>query len=356
MKRILLITFYVFTLATASGKDIQLRGVTVGPISTTLAIDTVAENMLIYQRSVGGWPKAVNSIPVDYKTMLSSADKIAIRADSLHEDATIDNSATTREIRYLVKAYKNTRNQKYLSAAEKGIDYLLRAQYANGGWPQYYPKKDLYRHQITYNDNAMINVLNIMQDIVEEANSFDVVKATYRKPAASAVEKGLDCILKTQIEVNGTLTAWCAQYDEKTLAPAKARAFELASISGGESVNIVEFLMRFKHPSPAIKKAVNAAVKWFDEVKIVGYEFVFVADPSKPKGRDRVFRENPTSVIWARFYDIQTNQPFFTGRDSQPKKTVAEIGVERSAGYAWYGTWPAKLLNKAYPEWVKSTK
>jgi len=329
------------------------RGWKPGTISTAQATDPVAENMLIYQRSIGGWPKAVNNIPVDYKSMLSSADKLAIRADSLHDDATIDNAATTREIRHLVQAYKGTRNQKYLAAAEKGIDYLLRAQYANGGWPQYYPKKDFYRHQITYNDNAMINVLNIMQDIAEGANNFDVVKAKYYKAAASAVEKGTDCILKTQIVVKGRLTAWCAQYDEKTLSPEKARAFELASISGGESVNIVEFLMRFKNPSPEIKKAVNAAVKWFEEVKIEGYEFVFVDDPSKPKGKDRVFRKNPSSVIWARFYDIQTNEPFFTGRDSQPKKTVAEIGAERSAGYAWYGTWPAKLLNKEYPEWLK---
>jgi PelA/Pel-15E family pectate lyase len=330
------------------------RGWKPGSISTAQATDPLAENMLIYQRSVGGWPKAVNSIPVDYKTMLSSADKIAIRADSLHDDATIDNSATTREIRHLVQAYKGTRNQKYLTAAEKGIDYLLQAQYSNGGWPQYYPKKDFYRHQITYNDNAMINVLHIMQDIVEGANDFDAVKSAYRQPAALAVERGTDCILKTQIVVNGKLTAWCAQYDEITLQPAKARAFELASISGGESVNITEFLMRLKKPSPAVKKAVNAAVKWFEEVKIEGYEFVFVDDPAKPNGKDRVLRKNPSSVIWARFYDIHTNQPFFTGRDSQPKKSVAEIGAERSAGYAWYGTWPAKLLKKEYPEWLKS--
>ncbi|MCX2479853.1 pectate lyase [Pedobacter sp. MC2016-15] len=330
------------------------RGWKPGTISTVQALDPVAENIITYQRSVGGWPKAVINIPVDYKTTLSPADKLAIRADSLHDDATIDNSATTREIRHLVKAYKGTRNQQYLRAAEKGIDYLLKAQYANGGWPQYFPKKDFYRHQITYNDNAMINVLDIMQDIVEASNDFDVVNSAYIKPAGDAVQKGIDCILKTQIRTNGRLSAWCAQYDEKTLAPAKARSFELASISGGESVNIVLFLMRFKNPSEEMKTAVNAAVQWFDQVKIEGYEFVFIDDPSKPNGKDRVFRKNPASTIWARFYDIQTNQPFFTGRDSQPKKTVAEIGAERSAGYAWYGTWPAKLLNTAYPEWVKN--
>jgi PelA/Pel-15E family pectate lyase len=318
--------------------------------------DPLAENMLVYQRSSGGWPKAVNSTPVDYKKVLSDKDKAVISADSLHEDATIDNAATSREIIYLVKAYKETKNRQYLAAAEKGIDYLFKAQYDNGGWPQYYPKMDLYRHQITYNDNAMVNVLNILQDIAEGTNGFDAVKPAYRSRAVAAVNKGIQCILKTQLVVDGKLTAWCTQYDEKTLKPAKARAYELPSLSGSESVGIVEFLMRAKNPSPEIKQAVTAAVKWFDSAKITGYDFVFVNDPGQPKGKDRKLVKSPSSTIWARFYDIKTNEPFFSGRDSQPKKTVAEIEVERRTGYAWYGTWPAKLLREEYPAWQKKVK
>lgn len=51
--------------------------------------DTIAEKMLVYQRSIGGWPKAVNNRVVD-------------------------------------------------------------------GWPQYYPKHNIYRGQVTYNDEAMM--------------------------------------------------------------------------------------------------------------------------------------------------------------------------------------------------------
>lgn len=68
------------------------------------AADPMAENMLAYQRAVGGWPKAVNEIKVDYTKPLTEAERKAIKADSLHEDATIDNNATAREVRYLVKA------------------------------------------------------------------------------------------------------------------------------------------------------------------------------------------------------------------------------------------------------------
>jgi len=315
--------------------------------------DVEAENMLIYQRSVGGWPKAVNSIPVDYKKILSSEAKAIIKADSLHDDATIDNNATSREINYLVKAYGKTKDQRFLSAVEKGIGYLFKAQYENGGWPQYYPDHHLYRGQITYNDNAMINVLNIMQDIAEGRNGYNLVAPANQPKAVKSVEKGVQCILKTQIFVNGKLTAWCAQYDEKTLKPAKARAFELISISGSESVGIVQFLMRLKNPSVQVKQAIDAAVIWFDTVKITGYNFVLKEDASLPNGKDKVLVKDPSLCIWARFYDVKTNQPFFTGRDSKPKKNVEEIEVERRVGYAWYGTWPAKILNKEYPEWLK---
>lgn len=316
--------------------------------------DPEAENMLVYQRSNGGWPKAVNLIPVNYKTSLSAAEKLQIRADSLKEDATIDNEATSREIKYLVKSYAVTHNQRYLQAAEKGIEYLFKAQYENGGWPQFYPDHHLYRGQITYNDNAMINVLNIMQDITEGVNGFELMDK-FKNRAVVAVQKGIDCILKTQLLWKGNLSVWCAQYDEHTLRPAKARAFELISFSGSESVGVTEFLMRINNPSPAIRKAVHGAINWFEESKITDYDFVLKADPSLPKGKDKVVVKAPGSTIWARFYDLDTNKPFFSGRDSEKKNTVAEIEPERRTGYAWYGTWPAKLLSKKYPEWLKRT-
>ncbi len=90
-------------------------------------------------------------------------------------DATIDNSATTKEIRYLVTGYKKWHNKSYLDAAEKGIRYLLKMQYPNGGFPQFYPDSSGYRNQITFNDNAMVNALNILWDVAHRSNDFDVI-------------------------------------------------------------------------------------------------------------------------------------------------------------------------------------
>ncbi|MEO6229120.1 MAG: pectate lyase [Ferruginibacter sp.] len=316
--------------------------------------DIVAENMLLYQRRNGGWPKHFQKVAVDYKHNLTPSELNELK-EGYNEsiDATIDNNATTKEILYLAKAYKKSNNKRYLEAVKKGIDYLLLAQYSNGGWPQYYPDKSSYRSQVTYNDNAMVNVLNLLQDVVEDKEDLDIAGAAYKLKCEKAIQKGIQCILKTQVKQRGVLTAWCAQYDYPSLKPAKARAFELISLSGGESVNIVRFLMRQDKPTKEMKAAVIAAINWFEKVKIVGYNFIWIAAPGTPKGRDKVFVPDSTSTIWARFYNIETNEPFFCGRDGIARKTVAEIEYERRTGYAWYGSWPQQLLAKEYPAWCK---
>jgi PelA/Pel-15E family pectate lyase len=318
--------------------------------------DLVADNMLMFQRNYGGWPKHLGNDKIDYTKTYSVAEKAAIADDAGTNDATIDNDATTKEIKYLISAYKKSNNKKYLDAAERGIRYLLKAQYANGGWPQFYPDTSLYRTEVTYNDNAMTNVMNVLYDVSNKLNDMEIVDASLREPSKKAVEKGIDCILKTQIKVDGKLTVWCAQYDCKTLQPAKARSYELPSLSGEESVDIVLFLMRMPNPSNEIKKSISSAVDWFKKSEIKGLNWINVKDDSAPKKFDRVAVKDDTSTIWARFYDIDTNEPFFCGRDGIKKKTVAGIEYERRTGYAWYGRWPKELIDKKYPEWVAKNK
>ena len=317
------------------------------------AQDLQADNMLLFQRGSGGWSKQFKGKAFDYNVEFSAAEKSDIAAEAKKDDANIDNGSTAKEIRYLVKAYKKINNPKYLAAAENGIRFLLKAQYKNGGWPQYYPDKSSYRAQVTFNDNAMINTLNVLQDVALKQNDLDIVNAELIEPSTKAVSKGIECILKTQIKVNGKLTAWCQQYDESTLLPAKARAYELPSISGSESVNIVAFLIKQPNPSQEIKNAINAAIEWLQLVKITGYKIVDNPAPGTPKGKDKLLVADSTSIMWARYYEIETNKPFFCDRDGIKKYSIQEIGYERRNGYAWYGTWAKNLLEKEYPDWLK---
>jgi PelA/Pel-15E family pectate lyase len=314
--------------------------------------DSIAERMLYYQRSNGGWPQPGGDA-INYNRILTSAQKQQFIAEKNNLDATIDDKSTTREINYLVASFRQTQNDDYRKAAERGINYLLTAQKTNGGWAQFYPDSSSYRKQITYNDNAMVDVLWVMKSIADGTNSFDVVDKQLIPKAQKAVDRGVDCILKTQYSQKGILTAWCAQHDRITLQPTGARTFELPSLSGNESIGILEFLMSIDNPSDRIRKSVRAATAWFESVRLPDIATKIIIDPSQPKGKDVVVVQEPGSTRWARFYDLDTNKPFFCGRNGIKKYALAEIENERRVGYAWYGTWPSKLLTTDYPNWVK---
>lgn len=169
-----------------------------------------------------------------------------------------------------------------------------------------------------------------------------------------AVEQGIDCILRTQIRVNGQLTVWCAQHDEVTLAPAPARTYEKISLSGSESVGLVRFLMGSERPTPAVSEAIRAAVAWFEQARLSGIKQIEQPAPAQPRGYDKVVVNDPAAPpLWARFYEIGNNRPLFCGRDGVVKYSLAEIEYERRTGYGWYTNAPAELLAKDFPAWQK---
>ncbi len=144
-----------------------------------------------------------------------------------------------------------------------------------------------------------------------------------------------------------------AQYEPVKSIPAKARAYELPSLASSKLHNIVKFLMWIENPSKEIKTAISSSNEWFDQVKIIGFKTVRKDDPAEPEEKEVVLVADPSSTIWARFYDLNTMQPLFCGRDGIPKTKLADIDNERRVGYAWYGNWPQQLLDKNYPAWAK---
>lgn len=302
----------------------------------------IAENLLLYQYPSGGWPKNV-----DMAKPLTPPQRAELE-DRVHDDATIDNGATTTQIRFLAHVYAATQEPRYRAAAERGLDYLLAAQYPNGGWPQYFPLRKGYYTHITFNDGAMVNVLEVLRGVRDGAAPYAWVDEGRRERARGAVERGIACILKCQVVQDGKLTAWCAQHDETTLAPAWARKFEPPALASMESAGIVRFLMSVKKPSPEIVAAIEGALAWFDRVKIAGLRCEIVAAPDQPGGQDRVAIPDPSAPpIWARFYELGTHRPIFIGRDSVVHYRMDEIEHERRLGYAWYGNTPAKLFDSA---------
>lgn len=312
-------------------------------------VDSVADRMLLLQRSYGGWSKTFNGKPVDYRRSLTENERRLALKQKEANDATIDNGATAKEIMYLLDAYRRTGNIRYAEAARRGVDYLLKAQYPGGGWPQYFPDTSRYRSQITYNDNAIINVLTVLKAIAEGQHE-TVFGKSYQEKAQKALDQGLQNILATQLTIDGERTIWAAQYDKDSLKPATARAYELPSLATSESAGILAFLMSLNRPDKNVALAVDSGVRWFTEHGIAGYTSKIVNAPGQPTGKDRILVRAPGHVIWARFYDLVNQQPLFAGRDDRPRARLDEVENERRVGYAWYGTWGSKVINQ-YQEW-----
>ncbi|WP_095930783.1 pectate lyase [Flavobacterium sp. ACN2] len=308
----------------------------------------VAENVLLYQRDIGGWPKNIQM--QDELTEKQKKDLIALKKTAV--ETTTDNGATCQEMLFMSRMYAQVKDERYRESFLKGLNYLLEAQYANGGWPQFYPLKKGYYTHITYNDDSMVNIMNVIKAVADETDYYSI------KPSKEIVEKcrksfdkGIDCILKTQYKQNGVLTAWCAQHDEVTLAPANARAFELASLSGYESTKIVLLLMSIDKPSREVVTAVKSAVEWFQKTKITNLEEKRVLNDAGKIVDKKMIPAVNAKPIWARFMDLETNEPFFCDRDGIKKKSLDQIGSERRNGYSWYSDAPEEVLKK-FPDWA----
>jgi PelA/Pel-15E family pectate lyase len=299
----------------------------------------VAAAILSYQSPAGGWPKNI-----DMTAKVYTGDPALLKP-------TFDNGSTTDELRLLARFNKATGEERYRKAFETGLAYILTAQYPTGGWPQYAPPGKQYHRHITFNDNAMVRLMLFLREVCT-SDLYGFMAEPQRQAAKNAFERGLECILKCQIRVDGKLTAWCAQHDEIDYSPRPARTFERVSLSGAESVGIARLLMSLDAPSPEIIRSIQGAVAWFEAAKLQGLREEVRDDMNAPNKRNKVVVNDPAAPpLWARFYEIGTNRPLFCDRDGVVKYSLAEIGYERRNGYSWLGDWPKALLEKDYPAW-----
>ncbi|RYY27563.1 MAG: pectate lyase [Sphingomonadales bacterium] len=299
---------------------------------------TIADTILSWQDpKAGGWP-LMNTIREPNRGDPAQAGPWGTRAALI--------KATVNEMRFLARAHSAKADPRYVAAIDRGLSFILGAQYPTGGFPHSWPVFSTpYDHQATYNDDEIVDLMELLRDVTARPE-FRVLAPARRKAAAAAFDRAVDFILKTQIVANGVPTAWAQQYDEKTLEPRGARVFEPVAISGGESANVLLLLMTLDKPSAVVVRAVKAGAEWYRKVQITGIRVEMVEG-------DRVVRADPAAApVWARYYEIGTNRPIFVGRDGVIRSTLAEIDRERRGGYAWYGNWGSAVLAR-YAEWGK---
>ena len=294
----------------------------------------LAEVLLSYQAPNGGWSKHV-----DY-TREPRAPGVSWFGESTKWQwiSTIDNGSTTAQLRFLALANAAKPDARYRAAFVRGVEYLLAAQAPNGCWPQVWPLEGSYHDAITYNDDATVNAAALLRDVGDDSVGF--APAALRARARAAIPRVVECMLKTQVLVNGTPTIWGQQHDPLAFTPVPARSYEMASIASRESAGVASFLMALPAPDARVVAAVHHAVEWFKGNEIFGVAYV------------PYMRRDSTGAgpVWARMSEIGTNKPVFSNREGIRLYDYEQL-TDRRQGYQWYSYEPAAVL-KAYDEWA----
>lgn len=259
----------------------------------------VADIVLAVQKNTGGWMKndqLHNLSTSEYNNLINARD----------EHSCFDNYATTQEMRFLAKVWQGCKADKYRESFEDALLLILKAQKQVGGWSQYYPLSGggSYQDYITFNDDLMTNIMKILRDIYNNEGDFkDIVDETLRNKCKEAFDKGLECIIKCQVDDNGTPAAWCAQHDTIDYLPTEGRPHELPSISGYESASLLSFLMSVENPSEELQNTITTSIDWLS--KHIYRKNAKIEDYTNTQGEaDRHIVDATNSDVWARFIQI----------------------------------------------------
>lgn len=222
---------------------------------------------------------------------------------SMKDVSSVYNGATTSELKYLAKyiTANKPEDSKYQDAFVKGIKYILTTQHDNGGWSMNPGSGSGFNANIEVGNKAMTEILTLLSDIAI-LNNQDYVfarKAMNVDEIKSAVEKGNDFIVKSQISNNNKKSGWATQYD-KSGNVTMGHTYERESVSSYTTKDVIDYLMTIHNPSQDIKDAVESAYSWLKDVKIADKEQKVVKDTSMNNGFDVYLVDG--SGTWASNY------------------------------------------------------
>jgi PelA/Pel-15E family pectate lyase len=332
-------------LRAPDGGDFKLSARAGDPWYASAEAGQLADTILSYQTPTGGWSKHTGYSQGPRKPGMQWTSQNE-PGKSPHYVATFDNRSTTEQLHFLANVWQATQREDCRAGFVRGLNFILAAQYPNGGWPQVYPLEGGYHDDITLNDDALAHILELLQSIGEEKPQFAFLDASEREQAAQALESGLRCVLATQVVQHGRPTVWCSQYDAISLKPSSARAFEPATLSGMESAQLLKFLMTIPDPPAELVQSIDSGLRWLDEAKITGP--LGTRKDGKPIGKMR-----PGDVYWARFYDLETGKPVYPGRDGVLYDSLAVLAEHNSLGYDYVSTRPGSILKNGQNKWRK---
>lgn len=286
-----------------------------------------AEALIYGQLESGGW---TNSI--DFDPQSRNVAKYRNGKGRGRNHSSLDDGITQSALSFLMHADRalGFKHREIHEAVKVGLDALLAAQFANGGFPQVwtgpvpsipvtkakYPDYDWrtenriknYWDMPTLNDGLCGSVVTVLND------GWEIYKEQRCK---DAITKLGDFLLLAQMPE--PQPAWAQQYDTQ-MRPIWARKFEPPAIAGAESVDAIKALLRIYQ--------LTGNEKYLEPIPRA---LTYLKRSRLPDGR------------LARYYELESNKPLYMTRDYRlthddsdvPKhygwKTEARLDVLESA-------------------------
>ena len=219
-------------------------------------------------------------------------------------NCTFDDEATAVCAKLLLRVYLEKKDPAIRQALDRVIDFILKSQYKNGGWPQRYPLmydhpfqgKEDYSSFITLNDDVMPDNIEFLIQCYQELGRKDLLKP---------IQRALDLTLKLQQPA--PLGGWADQYFVGTLLPAHARSYEPRSVNTGTTARMIRAMMDYYRLTGEEKflDAIPAALDFLRYVRL----------PDDVASRwERPNRQPGTAFLVPRFLNPEDARPLYVHR------------------------------------------
>ncbi|MGB1204972.1 MAG: pectate lyase [Chitinophagales bacterium] len=195
-----------------------------------------------------------------------------------------DDHTTTANISFLMNLHQEIKESWLYTAIDKGLEFVMKAQFANGAWPQRFPLRGGYRDFYTYNDGVINNCIALMYKAHRLYDNSQYLR--------SAVQ-GSDFVLASQLA--SPQAGWGEQYNHD-MQPDWARPFEPPCVCPAVTVHCIGSLLHayLYTKNKKYLQTIPEAIAWL---------------------KAAVFDEKK----WARHYEIGTNKPFYVPRSGGAK-------------------------------------
>jgi hypothetical protein len=195
------------------------------------AAQQAADALIAGQHPSGGWNYIIDFAGEDsLKRWYETIGKNGWRLEEFQHyygNATFDDHATVECGRFLLRLHLEKGEAKYRAAADKAVGFILDSQYANGGWPQRWPRMGQFTNHgrpdytgfITLNDEVAEENIDFLLLVLQQLKDERV-----REPLTRAME------LIIALQQPQPTPGWAMQYTPD-LKPSGARTYEPASIT-----------------------------------------------------------------------------------------------------------------------------